>query len=237
MTRVLLLWLCAAVLTAAQPRLTEILIVYDNTGAQPGLTADWGFAALVTRDSHRILLDTGAKAEVLLGNLTKLGVDPASLEHVVISHAHGDHTGGLEALKALNARLVVHWPDRRGGFQVVPGVYSTGVVEGAASEQALVIDTPSGLAILTGCSHPGVARMVEAADEQRGKHAVRLVLGGFHMVGQSADEIENTITVLRGLGVGLAVPTHCSGDLAVKLFRQAFGRGPGAGVGRRILLN
>jgi 7,8-dihydropterin-6-yl-methyl-4-(beta-D-ribofuranosyl)aminobenzene 5'-phosphate synthase len=229
--------LCAAALAGPQPGQTEILILYDNTVAQSGLTADWGFAALVTHQGRRVLLDTGAKADVFIDNLRKLKVDPASIEHVVISHAHQDHTGGLERLAPLNPRLVVHGPAGPGAFEVVPGVFSTGLVEGQVFEQALVVDTPKGLVILTGCSHPGVVRMVEAARQQRGKDSVRLLLGGFHMLQQSAEQIQATIAELKRLNVAMAVPMHCSGDLTMKLFREAFGAGPGAGVGRRIVLD
>jgi len=237
MARLILLLLWAAALAAPQSRVTEILILYDNTVAQPGLTGDWGFAALVAHNGRRVLLDTGAKAEVFLENLRKLDIDPASIEHVVISHAHADHTGGLERLLALNPRLVVHQPKSPEPYQVVPGVYSTGVLTGPPSEQALVIDTAKGLVVLTGCSHPGVVRMVEAAQRQRGKDAVRLVLGGFHMLEQSEAQIKATIAALKRMNVGVAMPTHCSGDLTIKLFREAFGAGPGVGAGRLIVLD
>jgi 7,8-dihydropterin-6-yl-methyl-4-(beta-D-ribofuranosyl)aminobenzene 5'-phosphate synthase len=234
--RLLKLLLLTAALAAAQSGPLEIQILYDNTAAQAGLAPDWGFAALVTYGGHRILFDTGAKPDVFMGNVKKLGVDPSSLEQVVISHVHADHTGGLAGLTALNARLVVHGPAGSKPFEVVPGVYSTGLIAGSVFEQALVIETPKGLVILTGCSHPGVVKMVEAAVEQRGNKPVRLLLGGFHMLEQKSDEINAEITSLKGLKVAAAVPTHCSGELAIKLFREAFGPGPGAGVGRRIVL-
>jgi 7,8-dihydropterin-6-yl-methyl-4-(beta-D-ribofuranosyl)aminobenzene 5'-phosphate synthase len=234
--RVTLLILLAVALAAPQAGPLEIQILYDNTAAETGLTADWGFAALVTYGGRRILFDTGTKADLFVGNLQKLGLEPASIEQVVISHAHGDHTGGLERLMPLNPRLVVHGPGKAGAFQVAPGIYSTGIIQGLVAEQALVIETPKGLVILTGCSHPGVVKMVEVAVEQRGKNSVRLLLGGFHMLQQKADEIHDAISSLKRLNVAAAVATHCSGELAQKLFREAFGPGPGAGAGRRIVL-
>ncbi len=230
------LFLLAVALAAPQSGPLEIQILYDNTAAQAGLAPDWGFAALVTYGGHRILFDTGTKPDLFMGNLKKLGIDPSSIEQVVLSHAHADHTGGLAGLAALKPGLVVHGPGKAGAFQVAPGIYSTGIIQAHVAEQALVIETPKGLVILTGCSHPGVVRMVETAVEQRGDQPVRLVLGGFHMLEQKADEINAAITRLKGLKVAEAVPTHCSGELAIKLFREAFGPGPGAGAGRRIVL-
>lgn len=237
MKLVLLLLLSTAALAAPRSSPTEILILYDNVAAEPGLTAHWGFAALVTHHGRRVLLDTGTKAELFIEHLRKLKIDPATIEQVVISHAHGDHTGGLSSLRAAHPRLVVHEPKKPGPFEVVPGVYSTGIIAGPVTEQAMVIDTPKGLVVLTGCSHPGIVKMVEVAVTQRGARPVRLVLGGFHMLQQSPEQIQGAISELKRLNVAMALATHCSGDLAVKMFREAFGEGPGAGVGRRIVLD
>lgn len=233
-----LLLLFTALLAAPPSGPLEIRILYDNTSAQKDMQADWGFAALVTFGAHRVLFDTGAEADLFMENLKKAGVDPASIEHVVISHAHADHTAGLEQLSTRSPRIIVHRPDKAGPFEIVPGVFSTGIIEGPVSEQALVIETSKGLVVLVGCAHPGVARMVEAAEKQHGKDSVRLLLGGFHMRQQSAAQIHSTIARLKQLRVASVVPAHCSGDLTIKLFRQAFPSGAvGAGAGKRILLD
>lgn len=60
---------------------------------------EWGYAALVEVDGRRILFDTGAHADVVLRNAADLGIDLSTVEDVVISHNHSDHTGGLIALR------------------------------------------------------------------------------------------------------------------------------------------
>ena len=60
---------------------------------------EWGFAALVEADGHRLLFDTGARPGTVLDNARELGVDLAGVRDVVLSHHHGDHTGGLLALR------------------------------------------------------------------------------------------------------------------------------------------
>jgi len=231
----LLVAMNAAVPQAAGP--LEIRIVYDNVSARSDMHADWGFAALVTLDGRRVLFDTGTKADLFMENLKKLGTDPASIEHIVISHDHGDHTGGIASLTARNPRIRVHMPEaRQGPFELVPGVYSTGPIEGQPREQALVIETPKGLVILTGCSHPGLVKIVETAEKQRGANSVRLLLGGFHLLQQTQEQIAATIARLKQLKVAAAVPTHCSGDLAIKLFREAFPAAP-PGAGAHIVLH
>jgi len=60
---------------------------------------EWGFAALVEADGHRILFDTGAHPDVALKNAQTLGLDLSTVPLVVLSHHHADHVGGLLTLR------------------------------------------------------------------------------------------------------------------------------------------
>lgn len=60
---------------------------------------EWGFAALVEADGRRLLFDTGARPETVLNNARELGIDLSGVTEVVLSHNHGDHTGGLLTLR------------------------------------------------------------------------------------------------------------------------------------------
>jgi 7,8-dihydropterin-6-yl-methyl-4-(beta-D-ribofuranosyl)aminobenzene 5'-phosphate synthase len=60
---------------------------------------EWGFAALVEADGHRILFDTGAHSDVVLKNAQTMGIDLSSVPEVVLSHNHWDHVGGLLTLR------------------------------------------------------------------------------------------------------------------------------------------
>ena len=60
---------------------------------------EWGFSALVEVDGERILFDTGQYPETVLRNADELGIDLSDVTHVVLSHFHGDHTGGLLSLR------------------------------------------------------------------------------------------------------------------------------------------
>ena len=84
----------------------KITIVYDNEACKEGLKADWGFSCLVEAHGKRMLFDTGANGRILLENMEKLHIDPATIEEVFISHIHRDHTGGLaELLKLRSAKI------------------------------------------------------------------------------------------------------------------------------------
>ncbi len=60
---------------------------------------EWGFAALVEADGHRILVDTGAKPDTVLSNVRDLNIDLSDVREVVLTHNHDDHVGGLMTLR------------------------------------------------------------------------------------------------------------------------------------------
>jgi 7,8-dihydropterin-6-yl-methyl-4-(beta-D-ribofuranosyl)aminobenzene 5'-phosphate synthase len=106
----------------------------------------------------------------------------------VISHAHGDHTGGLSDILKINkdaeiyvpASTVVRLPGRKvimvsQPIQISEAVFSTGELKGI--EQSLAIKTSKGILVVTGCSHPGVGTILDAASWY-GK--VYGIIGGLH---------------------------------------------------------
>lgn len=60
---------------------------------------EWGFAAVVDVDGQRILFDTGARPDTVLQNARELKIDLSTATHVILSHNHADHTGGLVTLR------------------------------------------------------------------------------------------------------------------------------------------
>jgi 7,8-dihydropterin-6-yl-methyl-4-(beta-D-ribofuranosyl)aminobenzene 5'-phosphate synthase len=111
--RVATAWLTlvlAGTIAAAQerPQVRSLKITVLSTmlaGDVAGGIGEWGFAALVEADGRRILFDTGARPETVLANAKELRIDLAGVSDLVISHNHGDHTGGLLTLRnALLAR-------------------------------------------------------------------------------------------------------------------------------------
>jgi 7,8-dihydropterin-6-yl-methyl-4-(beta-D-ribofuranosyl)aminobenzene 5'-phosphate synthase len=215
-------------------------IVYDNNAHNPALQTDWGFACLVETGEATVLFDTGGKGTILLDNMEKLGFDPQTVDIVVLSHIHGDHTGGLKGLLDTGVRPVVYVPasfpaafkdDVRALTEVVevtdpleilPGVYTTGEVGSRIVEQALVVETSAGLVVVTGCAHPGIVEMVQRAKETV-EGDVPLVMGGFHLRDTGRAQIEDIIADFRKLGVQQVAPSHCTGDRAREMFAEAYG--------------
>mgnify|MGYP006294495343 CR=1 FL=1 len=83
----------------------RLLVLYDGTAVREGLQTGWGFAGLVELAGYRMLFDTGAKSEVLAHNMRELGVDPADLDALFLSHAHWDHVGGVDAVLGRREKL------------------------------------------------------------------------------------------------------------------------------------
>jgi len=78
----------------------KVTVLSTMLAGNPGSgIGEWGFAALVEADGHRLLVDTGARAETVLRNAAELGIDLSTVSEVVITHNHRDHTGGLITLR------------------------------------------------------------------------------------------------------------------------------------------
>jgi 7,8-dihydropterin-6-yl-methyl-4-(beta-D-ribofuranosyl)aminobenzene 5'-phosphate synthase len=231
----------------------KLTILYDNIAGDPGLKADWGFAALVEYGGHTLLFDTGANGSYLLDNMRQLGVNPQSIEAVILSHEHGDHTGGLKALLATGVKPTVYMPatfpfllkkqvrdktqlvEVTDAVEIIPGVHITRPV-GYITEEALVVETRDGVVVITGCAHPGAAEMVRQAQlVVDGK--IGYLIGGFHYYQTAQDKLPSIIAEIRQLGVEKILPSHCTGDAAIALFRNEYGKNfIEGGVGTKLTI-
>jgi len=226
--------------TSKEVRDLRITIVYDNNAYDPRLRTAWGFAAFVEYGDHVLLFDTGGDSDTLLDNMAKLDLDPQRVEAVVLSHIHGDHTGGLQGLLDTGASPTVYVPaafpaafkegvrartdlvEVSGPLEILPGVHSTGPLGALIVEQALVIETRKGIVVITGCAHPGIVRMVRQARKVV-KDRVALAMGGFHLGSSNQSQIERVITDFRQLDVKQVSPTHCTGEKAIAMFAAEYG--------------
>ena len=89
-------------------------------------------------------------------------------------------------------------------------------------EQCLTVETPNGLVVIAGCSHPGILPMLEQVKRQTGR-PVHFVIGGFHLLGQIEAEVRQIATAMQALGVAYVSATHCTGEPAAHVFRDVFG--------------
>ncbi len=76
----------------------------------------WAYVYLVQKNDFCVLIDSGSGTdsshEGLLAGLKQAGVAPSDLTHILLTHAHIDHYGGLSRLRPLaNAKIGVHEMD------------------------------------------------------------------------------------------------------------------------------
>jgi 7,8-dihydropterin-6-yl-methyl-4-(beta-D-ribofuranosyl)aminobenzene 5'-phosphate synthase len=89
-------------------------------------------------------------------------------------------------------------------------------------EISLAINTPDGLVIVVGCSHPGIDRIASAASAIN-PH-IHMLVGGLHLVTTSDPEIEKTVRALHDtFKVEYVAPGHCTGEPAFTALKKAFG--------------
>jgi len=163
----------------------KLTIIYDNTAWDKNLVCDWGFSCIIEANGRKILFDTGAKGDILLNNMKRIGSDPSDIDGVFISHDHWDHIGGLsDFLKKNQTKVyvpesckikgdaIIHVSDE---FEIYGDIYSTGELKGI--EQSIVIREKNNLAVIAGCSHPGVKNILDKAGRFG---SVRTLIGGLH---------------------------------------------------------
>lgn len=81
----------------------KLTCLVDNNSLNPTLfKAEHGVAFVIETPAGKILFDTGQSGKVLVHNATGLGIDLRQIDALALSHAHYDHTGGLEALLQLS---------------------------------------------------------------------------------------------------------------------------------------
>ena len=225
-------------------------IVFDNYEANKNLESFWGFSCII---EDYFLFDTGSNGRSLIRNMAKMGFDLNALKYLFISHPHWDHICGMDSVLDMNKMMTLFLPDSlsklyirdlkklsrevkvidKTPLKLFGKYYITGVME-PIGEQSLVIDEGEFSIIITGCAHPGIVNIVKRAINMLNK-PVLYALGGFHLMRSDEEEIINVVRELKALGVEYVTPTHCSGDLAIEIFKTQYGENyiPG-GVGRII---
>jgi 7,8-dihydropterin-6-yl-methyl-4-(beta-D-ribofuranosyl)aminobenzene 5'-phosphate synthase len=77
-----------------------VTTLVENTSGVPTLYGEWGQSLFVEADGLKILFDTGPSGHVV-DNAKILGIDLSTVDKIVLSHGHYDHTGGLKYVLTL----------------------------------------------------------------------------------------------------------------------------------------
>jgi len=192
----------------------RLTVLYDNE-ACPGFTGSWGFSALIETGKEILLFDTGWDGTLLLKHMEEIDIDPASITKLVLSHQHWDHIGGLPEILHANPGLTVYVPSSfsenlkreikkradlveiKETVEISRGIWSTGELGDKIKEQSLVLCTENGSYVLTGCAHPGIDAIMDAA---LCYGDIKGIIGGLH----DGDRFE------RLKGMELIAAGHCT---------------------------
>ncbi|HUX97327.1 MAG TPA: MBL fold metallo-hydrolase [Bacteroidales bacterium] len=230
-----------------------ITVLYDNYVCVKGTKADWGYSVVIEGLDKGILFDTGTRQDVFESNFKEIGIDPSKIDILVISHEHGDHTGGIPSFVKMRTAIPVIIPHsfsssfkkQMTGYELHPiladapaeicdHLFTSGEFDYKIAEQTLVLDTKKGLVVLTGCSHPGIVEMLSKIKTDFNKN-IYMVFGGFHLMNKSDSEMNEIISAMKDLGNVKCGATHCTGDKQIEMFKVAFGDDYfGLGTGNKI---
>lgn len=161
--------------------------------------------------------------------------------------ADGSDGNGLTPSRAEYEQLGGHFIPHAGPTEIAPGVWFTGpvprnhpetnwsteglklhapagdAVDNVPEDAALIISTPEGLVVLTGCGHAGIINIAEYAQTIVGPQPVFAVIGGLHLYAKSDEIVDWTGAQLRRLGVKYLLAGHCTGIEATWRLRNDLG--------------
>lgn len=123
--------------------------------------------------------------------------------------------------------------------EVAPGIFLIPTVSNVKGtlelrELTLAINTPLGMVLVVGCSHPGVEEILNSTSAVN-PH-VHVLLGGLHLVKTPDAEIERLAHALHDKWkIDRIAPGHCTGEPAFAKLKQVFGNSYlYAGLGSRV---
>jgi len=226
-------------------KMPKITVIYDNHKENDKLKEGFGFSCLLEWRGRKILFDTGGDRSIFFDNARKLRIPIEQLSCVVCSHDHWDHTAGInQVLERIPQQTKVYLPDfftnslkkellnrvqvekvdhckkidKDIYLLVLQGAYRLGPI----LEQAMLLKTPKGVVIITGCAHPGILKIIREAQKLFGK--VHMVIGGFHLRHDDNATTAKVVKQFREHKVEKVASCHCTGDAAIAQFKEEFGK-------------
>jgi len=187
----------------------------------------------------------GLEAVLRVAGAKKVYMHPAAYEPRYLVAGDARVFAGIplrrEALEAMSSGLEMS----SGPVEVLPGVTLTGeiprvtefegdepylfvlrdgelVPDPFVDDQALVVDTPEGAIVLTGCAHSGLVNVMKHVIEGHGR--IRAVIGGTHLgMGAPVEKVEKTMDFIQEALPDRIVVNHCTGSVVMSRMLDRFG--------------
>jgi 7,8-dihydropterin-6-yl-methyl-4-(beta-D-ribofuranosyl)aminobenzene 5'-phosphate synthase len=112
--------------------------------------------------------------------------------------------------------------------EIAPGIHLIALVSDKPGtlelrELSLALNTPEGMVIVVGCSHPGIDKIVETATAINPR--IHFIVGGFHLVVSQDPDIEKIVSSLHDtFKVAYVAPGHCTGEPTFTALKKTFSR-------------
>lgn len=195
-------------------KLDAVVISHDDSDHYAGLEA-----VLASNPRVKVYVpesESGAFSTAVFTHVIRFIQSAIPGQHIVDPPAQANYVRVREAaVVAPGARLIV-----------LP------FASGDRREQALLLDVPRGVVLLTGCAHPGLIDFAKHASAP-----VRLAAGGFHLMTASEPDIRRAVQTYQSAGIESVSPGHCTGVFATRELRRVYGSHfEAAGVGGTIPL-
>lgn len=236
----------------------KITVLVDNiNGITPGYIKDFGFAALIEKEEVKVLFDTGTNPNTLSHNLSQYGISPKSLNAIILSHNHYDHTNGLTSIiqEHQNLPIYVHkfWnrPVRHSGMglsqsqvfvnekarectEFAKGIFLTNTQSsgdyGGIHEHACYIQANQSYILLCGCCHPGLNKFLsDRSDLNIPIDAPLHFIGGMHGFRFTDAEAEKLDPIVKSVTL-----CHCTQNINT-FFKQFPDKCQKAVLGKTII--
>ena len=222
----------------------QIRVIATGSTRLERLLRKWGVSFIVNDDT---LFDVFGKPSILRKQLNKLSIDLTKIKNIIISHDDWDHISGLwdvlernknvivyicpnfsleikDKIKSYNAKII----EVKDFTEITKGIYSTGEMVGNSDgrvvyEQSILLRTPKGIVVVTGCAHQGIINIVEKTITKFNSK-IYLLIGGMHLKDLTKKEVDGVVLKLKNYGIENIAPMHCTGKYATYMMKKTFGQ-------------
>ena len=254
-------------------------LIENEAGHNKELKNEFGLSLFIEDEDISLIFDTGKSGDFIF-NAQKLQIPLNNTKHVVLSHSHFDHTGGIRKLvDTFNNKFTLHISktffeekhritgviheflgnnfnekyilDKGINIKYIDTdefklsknitlftnfkslnnfetptryyfrkIYDDYILDSMEDELVLGIDTSKGLLIVCGCSHIGIANIVENI-KCRTQKKIYGIIGGLHLSKASDERIEKVLKYFDECNIEFFGVSHCTGEKVTKILRES----------------